>query len=82
MEVVRLSLLFILFSCHYPEPLGNGIKQELYRFGDVPNGPLEDANCNIETIEEANHESLNKLLNELTQKHSFKRHTMRTSQKH
>ena len=34
-------------------------------FGDLPSGPLEDASCNIETVEEANHEQLNKLLQEI-----------------
>ena len=65
MEILRLTLILILFSCHFPERLGSGVKKELYRFGDVPSGPLEDAKCNIETIEEANIEQLNTLLNEL-----------------
>ena len=65
MEILRLTLLLILLSSTYPERLGSGVKKELYRFGDVPIGPLEDAKCNIETIEEANIEQLNTLLNEL-----------------
>ena len=69
MCVIRLSFLLLLLCCDYRQPFSDGVKQDeqlhLTRFGDLPSGPLEDATCNIENVEEANHGELNKLLKEL-----------------
>ena len=76
LEVIRLSFLLLLFCCHYQKPFGNGVQQDdqltLHRFDDLPSGPLEDATCNIENVEEANQEELNKLLKELTNRTFFR----------
>jgi flavocytochrome c len=45
---------------------------EFHRFGDLPSGPVEDANCNVENVESANDDQLNSILMELTNRTYFR----------